>query len=322
MVDGMIYAPIVIPTLNRIEHLQRCISSLQRNPWAEYTPLIISVDYPPDDRYQEGYKRVCEYLDAGIDGFLNVEVIYQEKNLGAYENAEFLRKYVGKKYDRYIYTEDDNEFARNFIEFIDKGLEIFENDENIVAICSIGASGKEINNENVVLSQNFAAYGYGIWIKKENKYYELINRNYLENIAKNTKMIFRLIYRQPGLLLSLQSAIFQKERLYQLPNGEVPIIDETIKMYLITEQKYVLSPCTRKVRNWGYDGSGENCSKNDKYDATMLDIDQASYFEYKYTYPLMIRKMRGRFSPEVICRIIVALIKLWFWNAKVCKRKI
>lgn len=310
----MIYAPIVIPTLNRIEHLQRCISSLQRNPWAEYTPLIISVDYPPDDRYQEGYKRVCEYLDAGIDGFLNVEVIYQEKNLGAYENAEFLRKYVGKKYDRYIYTEDDNEFARNFIEFIDKGLEIFENDENIVAICSIGASGKEINNENVVLSQNFAAYGYGIWIKKENKYYEVINRNYLENIAKNTKMIFRLIYRQPGLLLSLQSAIFQKERLYQLPNGEVPIIDETIKMYLITEQKYVLSPCVRKVRNWGYDGSGENCPRNAKYDATMLDIDQASHFEYKYTYPIKMRKMLGRYSPEVICRIIVALIKLWFWN--------
>ena len=62
----MKYAPIIIPTLNRIEHLKRCITSLQKNPWAKYTPLIVSVDYPPNERYVEGYKKVCKYLKEEI----------------------------------------------------------------------------------------------------------------------------------------------------------------------------------------------------------------------------------------------------------------
>lgn len=317
----MIYAPITIPTLNRIEHLKRCVDSLQANSWAKYTPLIISVDYPPSQKYVSGYEQVCQYLKEGIQGFYNVDIIYQEKNLGAYYNFEFLRKYVGEKYDRYIFAEDDNEFSPNFIEYIDKGLEIFEKDDDIVAICSIGSSGGETANENIVLSQNFAAYGYGTWIKKENEYYQTINREYITKIAKNTKILMKLAYMQPGLLFSLQSALFQKEKLYQLPNGEIPIIDETIKIYMISEQKYVIGARTRKVRNWGYDGSGENCLKDDKFNATRLSIDQREHFEYKYTEPIQCRKMRGKYSLETICRIIVTFVKLWIWRFRNNRRR-
>ncbi len=35
----MVYAPIIIPTLNRYEHLKRCVKSLQQNGWAKYTEL-------------------------------------------------------------------------------------------------------------------------------------------------------------------------------------------------------------------------------------------------------------------------------------------
>ena len=58
----MVYAPIIIVTLNRYEHLKRCIESLQKNGWAKYTELYISVDYPADESHWEGYGKVRERL--------------------------------------------------------------------------------------------------------------------------------------------------------------------------------------------------------------------------------------------------------------------
>lgn len=313
----MIYAPIIIPTLNRIEHLRRCIKSLQNNPWARYTPLIISVDYPPEDKYRDGYHKVCEYLKNGIEGFGDVKIFYQEKNLGAYENEKFLLKYIEGNFDRYIFTEDDNEFSPNFIEYIDKGLEIFENDERIITICASGAPNPEDEENNVILSQNYTGYGCGTWLKKDKDIRKQINRDFLFSIVGNLNLLLELAQKQSGLLLSLQSAVFRKEKLYQLPDNEVPLIDQTKKLYLISEKKYVVSACIRKGRTWGRDGSGVNCPKDDNYHAEMIEIDTREHFEYRFSVPIKESVMKDTHSLGSICRIIAAIIKLKVWRLKV-----
>ncbi len=54
------YAPVAIPTLNRIDHLKRCISSLAKNEYAKYTNIYISVDYPPNEKYLDGYNEISK----------------------------------------------------------------------------------------------------------------------------------------------------------------------------------------------------------------------------------------------------------------------
>lgn len=317
----MIYAPIVIPTLNRIEHLQRCINSLQKNSWAKYTPLIISVDYPPSEKYKAGYQKVCDYLKCGLINFHSVEIIFQEENLGAYENAEFLRKYVGKNYDRYIFLEDDIEASPNFIEYIDKGLEIFEEDDDIIAICAGSPSKQESEVENIVLTHDFAAYGYGTWLKKENQYYEKINRKYLIDIVGNMHFMLMLAMYDPSLVFSLQEAILRRSKLYQLPNGEVPVIDMMIKIYAVLEGKYVVTACNKKVRNWGLDGSGENCPIVKDLAMKNGGNDEREHFDYRYPMPLSIYKRKIKISMQVILRVFVAFVKLKIWKSKSIKRK-
>ena len=131
----MVYAPIIIVTLNRYEHLKRCIESLQKNGWAKYTELYISVDYPADESHWEGYGKVREYLENGIEGFKKVFIYYQSVNLGGAENFMFLKRIIFQSYDRWIETEDDNEFSPCFIEFMDKGLELFKDDPDILYLC-------------------------------------------------------------------------------------------------------------------------------------------------------------------------------------------
>ena len=105
----MEYAAVIIPTLNRKKHLKRCIESLQRNSDAKSTDLYISVDFPPAEKYQKGYPEVCEYVKT-ITGFATVNLYYQDKNLGPGLNRKFLEEKIAEKHDKYIFTDDDNEF--------------------------------------------------------------------------------------------------------------------------------------------------------------------------------------------------------------------
>ena len=140
----MIYAPIIIPTLNRYECLKKCVESLQKNTWADETELYISVDYPPAEKYEYGYRKIKEYLDKEITGFKKVNVFFQGKNLGPIENVNWLYEKAFSKYDRVIFMEDDNEVAPSFIQFCDKGLELFDRYEDIIAIRKEYDSGTKL----------------------------------------------------------------------------------------------------------------------------------------------------------------------------------
>ncbi len=130
-----LYYPIIIPTLNRYIHFKRCIESLQNNSGASNTELIIGLDYPPFNKYIEGYKKIKEYLPT-INGFKNVIILEANQNLGAVGNSEKLKNYAyNLGYDAYIFTEYDNEFSPNFIEYINLGLKTYKNDKSIHSIC-------------------------------------------------------------------------------------------------------------------------------------------------------------------------------------------
>ena len=73
----MINTPVLIPTLDRYEHLKRCVESLTENPEAKDTELFISVDYPPAEKYVEGYEKIRNYVPT-ITGFRDVHLYYQD----------------------------------------------------------------------------------------------------------------------------------------------------------------------------------------------------------------------------------------------------
>lgn len=287
----MIYAPIIIPTCNRYEHFCKCIESLKSNTFARYTELFISVDYPPELRYENGNKKIKEYLKNGISGFKNVDIIYQPKNLGAYNNELFLINMVFKRYDRYIFTEDDNVFASNFIEYIDKGLELFKNNDNVIAICGTRASegNRENDKGNVVLSQKFIGYGFGIWKEKYELLLSTINRKYLVEHIFPIKNMLNIYHQNSSLLLAYAAAVLKKEKVYVRDDGEVPLIDETIKFFLELERKYVVHPIDTLVLNFGCDGSGLNCKNNHKeYNISMLSTQKV--FDYHIPSKMNIRE--------------------------------
>lgn len=279
----MIYAPVLIPTLNRKEHLARCLKSLSKNGWAKYTDVYISVDYPPNNSYVNGYLEVKKFLE-NIDEikvyFKKIEIFYQNRNIGPHNNYLFLVKLISNTYDRFIFTEDDNEFSVNFIEYIDKSLFYFENDERVYAISGFrDADYLHPNGSNVIATKLFPAYGLGCFIKNNELFNDNItqfllksdtyNRNNLISLKKNNRILYNFYIVE--VLLGSKSPFWN--------NGKLSCIDTVVSIYMHLTDTICISPATLKSRTWGNDGSGVNMRNRKVNVQEIWKLDSSKYFE-------------------------------------------
>ena len=171
-------APIIIPTLNRYEHFKNCVESLKKDKLASQTELIIGLDYPPSEKYVNGYNSIKDYIPT-ICGFKEVIVLESKTNLGPIENVNRLKEYVkNKNYDSYIFTEDDNVFSSCFLQFINDALNKYRFDRNILSIS--GYSHKECYSfpSRFYFTYDSCAWGLGCWINKENALDNIFEKTY------------------------------------------------------------------------------------------------------------------------------------------------
>ncbi len=275
----MIYAPVIIITCNRYEHLERCIASLKENTYADQTELYISVDYPPNDEYKEGWEKVCQLLQKPIAGFAGVHLYFQETNLGVYENYQFLRRAAFENHDRLIYTEDDNEFAPNFLAYIDKGLELYENHPKVYGICGyIDDYPFHHGEDNVIPLTDGCEWGMGIWREKEAVVQEQLTMRTWINAAKDVKLMKQLYKNRSRLFSRMLGRLISGNEEQELLN-----IDVNRGIFMALNDFCAINPVRTKVRNWGFDGSGQNIigdrDEHVQHVGQRLDTDRD--FEYK-----------------------------------------
>ena len=285
-------APIIIPTLCRDTHFIRLIESLKRNSWAKYTDVFIGLDYPPSEKYREGYNNICQYLRGNFNDFKSFNVIRRTENYGSSRNLKELRDLVLINYDRFIRTDDDAEFSPNFLEYINKCLEKYKDDSDVIAVTGYSYPIKWKTSEDAtILKENFSCpmWGTGFW---KNKYYEMCD--YISNY-KGLGRDARFIIKSGSIKKMLDVAKFEFISLCLSPDFEKTLAskmsDVALRMYIATHDKYVIVPTISKVRNWGFDGTGEYCSNtsntNEKlitagnYEYALQPIDSSNIFNLR-----------------------------------------
>lgn len=297
-------APIIIPTLNRYEHLLRCIESLKKNTYANETEIYISLDYPPSDKYVEGYNKIHQYLkNNSVSGFKEMHIFYQQENLGPTENENFLRNEVYKKYDCFIFSEDDNEFSPNFLAYINKGLELFEDDDDILAICGYRNNKFwEFDDGNVTKIDMFHAWGYATWKDKIEKAREWINRNNYIRLLKSKSFCDKLYHTRKKVFHTFIEALLanpeDKSNVYITKGGDLRTMDYTLEVYMIASNKSVIIPKISLVRNWGYDGSGVNCGRIQDIRPIEQPIDDKTDFHYMVPSKFELNETNDRILTE------------------------
>lgn len=307
-------APVIIVTLNRYDHFKRCIESLKANTFASETPLYIGLDYPSKESHWNGYKKILNYIH-NISGFKSVDIIIRQENMGAIPNMFSMFDLVTNFYDRYIFTEDDNIFSVNFLEYINNGLELYKNNPKISAICGYNFPvdkeilGSELGGRSIFFSRFFSAWGYGSWkdryISRKNK----CSLKYCIQIAYSPRQLINLYKTSNRLILDLISIL----------NNKNATDDTTICFNNINDDTYCVLPAVSKVRNIGNDGSGLNChdlGPNSIFDLQEIDLhnrfdynilDQTSISEY--FEPSSIKKYFDATFREFIIASSMFLIK-------------
>ncbi len=249
------YAPVVIPTLNRFEHFKRCLESLEKCTGANKTEVYIALDYPPSEKYIEGWKKIDEFLaeKEKNNGFGKLCVVRRERNYGignANDNFHTLLKEIKINYECYITSEDDNEFSPCFLEYMNACLQRFKDDDRILRICGynfVTIEMPEMYKNNFYISKRFNAWGAGSWTRKnkviESEYYSL---DALRSIVLDDVKYNRLKELYPRGIRLIHSML----KLGKLHGDAINDI------FAHLEDKYFILPTKSKVRNYGNDGTG------------------------------------------------------------------
>lgn len=268
---SMIYAPVCIITLNRYEHLKGLIESLQQNSWAQYTDLYIGLDFPPSEKYEEGYKKIVQYLGGGIHGFQKVHVIKRNRNIGVAKNASLMIEEVLKRFDRFIFFEDDNIVSVDFLEYMDKCLDYFYEDKRVNMIGgytnTLLENSVDDSEANIFAIHDGNAWGWGTWEENWQRMVKEINREYFEAAVCDIRKLRKIKYKK-----SLYKLID-----YLSTDQEIPFQDSTINIYMQLNDMCKILPTSTKVLNHGWDGTGVNCGVNDSYLAQKMKEDQGSF---------------------------------------------
>ena len=259
----MNYYPIIIPTLNRYEHLKDCIDSLARCIGAENTPLYISLDYPPTEEYRDGYNKIKEYLPT-INGFKTVTVFEQEENLGSEKNCSFLKSYVSRYYKAYILTEDDNIFSPNFLEYVNLGLDKFSGTPRVTSIS--GYNFVELYDQNgcdFFYRPVCSAWGVGRWFDKDKELESKMTMDFFRKVLGSWRLSWKVFITNASDL----------RLLMRMAQDQVVWNDVARCIINIVEDRYELAPAISMSKNMGHDGSGEHCgvASSDLYSKQVID---------------------------------------------------
>lgn len=162
----MNYAPIVVFGFNRPDALRNTVASLLRNEEAKHSDLFVFVDGPREDKAGEREKveQVREYVKS-ITGFKSLRYTFAEKNKGLAASIIGGVNEVVNEYGRIIVLEDDLVLMPNFLNFMNQGLEQYEQNPKVMSVCGHSCKVKVPADYpyDAYFFTRSSSWGWGTW---------------------------------------------------------------------------------------------------------------------------------------------------------------
>ena len=288
---------IILPTLCRNVHLEKCLDSLMKNPWAQYVDLYIGLDYPAKESHWPGYREILKLMERDFSMFRSFHLYKRPENYGAFKNINALFQEVFKDHEQFIYMEDDTEFSENYLEYMLKALDYFRDYPDVVSVSGYSYPVKFKTEDNCsIFTQNaiFSMWGAGFWkdkyevFRKEIKEDLCLVRNYSYNLRH-----FKLSrYRRTDYINCVAGIKPDDKEVRELCPMFTSVTDIAMGVYIQVNGKYQAMPVVSKVRNNGFDGTGLFCQAvkparigkvtSDTYDYDSQPLDQSKDFVLCY----------------------------------------
>lgn len=273
-------APAIVFTYNRKEQTRKTLEALDANTIAKDTELFIFCDgyreNKPGDK--EKVQQVHEYLQefAENNHFRKVTLNFAPKNNGLARSVIAGVTSVIEQYGTVIVTEDDLVSHKNYLEYMNEGLEYYRNNAKVWSISGYSYPLKSLNDrEEVYFTYRGSSWGWATWKDR----WDTVDwdvRDY-KTLLFNPKRMKNLNDSGRDLFVMLRD-----QRRGVIDSWAVRWVFEQTRNHLVT-----VYPPKTFVYNIGFDGSGTHTGDdgNDTYDS----LDE---IRYRLTIP--------KYEPEIL----------------------
>lgn len=281
----MTYSPIVVFGFNRPDAIRNTIASLLKNEEAKESDLFVFVDGPREGKVGEKEKvEEVRELVKNIAAFKSLHYSFSEKNKGLASSIIEGVSQVINLYGRVIVLEDDLVLMPNFLNFMNQGLDFYENNQQVMSVC--GHSCKVKTPKGYPYDAYFftrsSSWGWGTWKDRWNQVdwelndWDAVEANRKSFVKSQGSDVYKMLHdcklgKNHSWAIRFCYAQFVQKRLSVIPNKSL-------------------------VNNEGFAGDGTNCKK---------------YSRFKFELNETKEKLSFRFPTEV--SLIPSLYKQAIW---------
>jgi len=269
-------APIIIFTYNRLDDIQKTISSLQQNLLAKESELFLFSDFAKRDKDKEAVNKVREYLET-ISGFKSITIIKRDKNFGLAENIVDGVTEIINKYEKVIVLEDDLITSKNFLNYMNDTLEYYKNNKQIFAISGFCWRLPSLKNlkEDIFFAYRPASWGWATW------------KNQWEDIDWEIKDYETFIKDKKAIKKFNRGGMDMTRMLKHFKEGKNNSWAIRWSYSMSKQDKYCIYPKISKVQNIGFGNDATHCTGEHIHTTT---LDSSSNTKFMFLDNLIINK--------------------------------
>ena len=156
-------APIALFVYNRPDHTRRTLKFLQANYLAEESRLYIFADAVKNLDEEENVNQVLEIIKTA-DGFKNIKIIKQKKNLGLAQSIINGVSELIETYGKVIVFEDDLLSSPYTLEYFNEALDKYQDEDKLMHISAYMYPLAEANNlPETFIYRAVHSWGWATW---------------------------------------------------------------------------------------------------------------------------------------------------------------
>lgn len=266
-------SPVLIFTYKRLESLKRCIEGLLMNEECSETDVFIFSDAAKteDDKFK--VDEVRTYIQS-INGFQTKFIVTRSENFGLARSIIEGTTHVISKYGKAIVLEDDLVPTRNFLRFMNKSLETFQNSKHVFSISGYSfdlKAPRDCNFDSYFLNRGWS-WGWATW---EDRWKE-VDWTVKDYASFKTNRKLQRDFNRGGSDLT---SMLNKQMSGKLDSWAIRWFYHQFKIKGVT-----LYPVKSKILNIGFDNEATHTTGSSKRYIPNLD----SGSERQFNFPVAI----------------------------------
>jgi hypothetical protein len=287
----MNFAPIVVFVYNRLEHTRRTIEALSKNSLAKESEVFIYSDAPKPDEGLEKVQMTRQLIDSIVDKslFKSVTIIKAEKNRGLANSVIQGVTEIINQYGKVIVVEDDLITTPDFLNYMNKALDFYKDDQVIWSISGYSFKMKipKSYHHDIFYSYRASSWGYATWADRWNT----VDWDVKDYDDFKTNRAKRRLMNRGGRDMA---RMLDFQMIGRIDSWAIRWCYEQSK-----QNKLTVYPVHSRVKNIGLDGSGthsKDSKKNKKWDSLLNSSEEEIIFEKLEIDKRIARIFRNRYG--------------------------